>query len=138
MPSIDPVVQICLYVDEDVSIRKLSLKFARPRIRLGRSTPSKLLNNNNGLRNKREVWRVKYAVANIRKAARKLLTLDEKRLFQGNALLRRLFVMRLDSQKHIDFSLKSPLGGGRPSRVKRKNLKNNQGGGGGAAEEEED
>lgn len=39
-----------------------------------------------GLRNKREVWRVKYALAKIRKAARELLTLeekDEKRLFQG-------------------------------------------------------
>lgn len=39
-----------------------------------------------GLRNKREVWRVKYTLAKIRKAARDLLTLDEKdekRLFQG-------------------------------------------------------
>jgi small subunit ribosomal protein S9e len=39
-----------------------------------------------GLRNKREVWRVKYTLAKIRKAARELLTLeekDEKRLFQG-------------------------------------------------------
>jgi len=33
------------------------------------------------------------------------------------------FVVRLDSQKHIDFSLKSPFGGGRPGRVKRKNAK---------------
>lgn len=144
-----------------------------------------------GLRNKREVWRVKYTLAKIRKAARELLTLDEKdprRLFQGNALLRRLvrigvldenrmkldyvlglriedflerrlqtqvfkhglaksihharvlirqrhirvrkqvvnvpsFVVRLDSEKHIDFSLNSPFGGGRPGRVKRKNLR---------------
>jgi len=30
------------------------------------------------------------------------------------------FVVRLDSQKHIDFSLTSPYGGGRPGRVKRK------------------
>ena len=39
-----------------------------------------------GLRNKREVWRVKYALAKIRKSARELLTLDEKdpkRLFEG-------------------------------------------------------
>ncbi|KAJ8986112.1 hypothetical protein NQ317_005582 [Molorchus minor] len=140
-----------------------------------------------GLRNKREVWRVKYTLAKIRKAARELLTLEEKdpkRLFEGNALLRRLvrigvldenrmkldyvlglkiedflerrlqtqvfklglaksihharvlirqrhirvrkqvvnipsFMVRLDSQKHIDFSLKSPFGGGRPGRVKR-------------------
>ncbi|CRK96886.1 CLUMA_CG010016, isoform A [Clunio marinus] len=158
-----------------------------------------------GLRNKREVWRVKYTLAKIRKAARELLTLeekDEKRLFQGNALLRRLvrigvldesrmkldyvlglkiedflerrlqtqvfklglaksyhharvlirqrhirvrkqvvnipsFVVRLDSQKHIDFSLKSPFGGGRPGRVKRKNMKKGQGGGGGDEEEED-
>jgi len=157
-----------------------------------------------GLRNKREVWRVKYVVTKIRTAARELLTLDEKdprRLFEGNALLRRLvrigvldeskmkldyvlslriddflerslqtqvyklglaksihharvlirqrhirvrkqvvnvpsFVVRLDSQKHIDFSLKSPLGGGRAGRVKRKNQRKVASGG--AAAEEED
>ena len=33
------------------------------------------------------------------------------------------FIVRLDSQKHIDFSLKSPFGGGRAGRVKRKNAK---------------
>merc|ERR1712048_171860 len=156
-----------------------------------------------GLRNKREVWRVKYSLALIRSAARELLTLEEKnprRLFEGNALLRRLvrtgvlsddrmkldyvlglkiedflerrlqtqvfklglaksihharvlikqrhirvrkqvvnvpsFIVRLDSQKHIDFSTNSPYGGGRPGRVKRKNLKK---GGGGGGEEEED
>merc|ERR1712234_44239 len=150
-----------------------------------------------GLRNKREVWRVKYSLAKIRTAARTLLTLEEKdhrRLFEGNALLRRLvrigvldesrmkldyvlglkiedflerrlqtqafklglaksihharvlirqrhirvrkqvvnvpsFIVRLDSQKHIDFSLKSPFGGGRPGRVKRKNAKKGSGGG---------
>jgi small subunit ribosomal protein S9e len=46
-----------------------------------------------GLRNKKEVWRVKLTLAKIRKAARELLTLedkDPKRLFEGNALLRRL------------------------------------------------
>merc|ERR1712126_716750 len=126
-----------------------------------------------------------------RKAARDLLTLEERdprRLFEGNALLRRLvrigvldesrmkldyvlglkvedflerrlqtqvfklglarsihharvlirqrhirarkqlvnipsFIVRLDSQKHIDFSLKSPYGGGPPGRVKRMNAK---------------
>merc|ERR1711879_134666 len=144
-----------------------------------------------GLKNKREGWRGKYTLAKIRKAARELLTLEDKdprRLFEGNALLRRLvrvgvldenrmkldyvlglkvedflerrlqtqvfklglaksihyarvlikqrhirvrkqvvnvpsFIVRLDSQKHIDFSLKSPFGGGRPGRVKRKNAK---------------
>jgi len=46
------------------------------------------------------------------------------------------FIVRLDSQKHIDFSLKSPFGGGPAGRVKRKNMK--KGGGGGDAEEEDD
>merc|ERR1712173_268904 len=45
------------------------------------------------------------------------------------------FMVRLDSQKHIDFSLKSPFGGGRPGRVKRKNAKKGSGGGG---DEDED
>ena len=40
------------------------------------------------------------------------------------------FIVRLDSQKHIDFSLKSPFGGGRPGRVKRKNAKKGDSGGG--------
>lgn len=43
-----------------------------------------------GLRNKREVWRVKFTLAKIRKAARELLTLDEKdpkRLFEGENVL---------------------------------------------------
>merc|ERR1712137_750182 len=33
-----------------------------------------------GLRNKREVWRVKYALGKIRKAARELLILDEGKM----------------------------------------------------------
>lgn len=50
------------------------------------------------------------------------------------------FIVRLDSQKHIDFSLKSPFGGGRPGRVKRKNLRKakNTKDDGNAGEEEED
>ena len=46
------------------------------------------------------------------------------------------YVVRLDSQKHIDFSLRSPFGGGRPGRVKRKNAK--KGTAGAAAEEDEE
>jgi small subunit ribosomal protein S9e len=46
------------------------------------------------------------------------------------------FIVRLDSQKHIDFSLKSPFGGGRPGRVKRKNAK--KGKDGDKEEEDED
>lgn len=47
------------------------------------------------------------------------------------------FIVRLDSQKHIDFSLKSPFGGGRPGRVKRKNMKKEKSGGGGGDDDEE-
>ena len=46
------------------------------------------------------------------------------------------FVVRLDSQKHIDFSLNSPYGCGRAGRVKRKNLRKGQSAG--ADEEDED
>merc|ERR1711920_54369 len=156
-----------------------------------------------GLKNKREVWRVQYALAKIRTAARHLLTLDEKsdtRIFQGDALLRRMlrlgllaenekkldyvlglttakimerrlqtkvfnlglsksihharvlirqrhirvgkqicnipsFIVRLDSEKHIDFALTSPFGGGRPGRVRRRRMKS---GGGDKADEDED
>merc|ERR1711920_1185277 len=155
-----------------------------------------------GLKNKREVWRVQYALARIRTAARTLLTLDEKsetRIFQGDALLRRMvrlgllgetekkldyvlglttakimerrlqtkvfklglaksihharclirqrhirvgkqicdipsFLVKVDSEKHIDFALTSPFGGGRPGRVKRKNA---AGGGGDAGDDQE-
>lgn len=56
-----------------------------------------------GLRNKREVWRVKYTLAKIRKAARELLTLDEKdprRLFEGNfMILDKDFILLLESGK---------------------------------------
>uniref|UniRef100_A0A0G4H8N2 Uncharacterized protein n=1 Tax=Chromera velia CCMP2878 TaxID=1169474 RepID=A0A0G4H8N2_9ALVE len=148
-----------------------------------------------GLKNKRECWRVMFALSKIRSAARHLLTLEEKdpkRVFQGAALLRRMarlgllsenemkldyvlgltvakimerrlqtkvfklglaksihharvlvrqghirvgkqivnvpsFLVRVESEKHIDFALNSPLGGGRPGRVRRKRL--NAGGG---------
>ena len=51
------------------------------------------------------------------------------------------FIVRLDSQKHIDLALTSPFGGGKAGRVKRKNMRKAQSGGGGgsgAEEEEED
>merc|ERR1719291_642863 len=144
-------------------------------------------------------------MARIRTAARSLLTLDEKsetRVFQGEALLRRMvrlgllgetekkldyilglttakimerrlqtkvfklglaksihhaqtlirqrhirvgkqicnipsFLVRLDSEKHIDFALTSPFGGGRPGRVRRKRAKSGKGGDGGGDDDEE-
>jgi small subunit ribosomal protein S9e len=33
------------------------------------------------------------------------------------------FMVRVDSEKHIDFAYTSPLGGGRPGRVKRRKLR---------------
>lgn len=51
------------------------------------------------------------------------------------------FMVRVDSQKHIDFSLTSPFGGGRPGRVKRRNQKaaaKKAAGGGDGDEEDED
>ncbi|KZS20413.1 40S ribosomal protein S9 [Daphnia magna] len=47
------------------------------------------------------------------------------------------FIVRLDSQKHIDFALRSPFGGGRAGRVKRKNLKKGTDGGDGGEEDDE-
>lgn len=49
------------------------------------------------------------------------------------------FIVRLDSQKHIDFALTSPFGGGRPGRVRRKKAKaaEKKEDGDGAEEEEE-
>merc|ERR1719458_2229 len=44
------------------------------------------------------------------------------------------FLVRTDSQKHIDFAVTSPYGGGRPGRVRRKKAK---GGGGGGGDDEE-
>merc|ERR1712227_444172 len=142
-----------------------------------------------GLKNKREIWRVRLALAKLRATARTLLTKDEKdpqRIFEGQALMRRMirygildedkqrldyvlglklenfferrlqtlvfkrglaksihharvlikqrhirvgkqivtvpsFMVRVESQPHIEFALNSPFGGGRPGRVKRKN-----------------
>jgi len=49
------------------------------------------------------------------------------------------FMVRLDSQKHIDFALTSPFGGGRPGRVRRKKAAAaNKGGDDDAAEDDEE
>ena len=159
-----------------------------------------------GLRCKREIWRVQLVLAKMRKAARELLTLDpkdEKRLFEGPALLRRMiryglltdeereldyvlqlttqkllerrlqtkvfkqgmaksihharvlikqrhirvgkqmvnvpsFLVRTDSEKHIDYAVPSPFGQGRPGRVSRKRAAQKASGGDGGGDEDED
>ncbi|XP_038179803.1 LOW QUALITY PROTEIN: 40S ribosomal protein S9-like [Arvicola amphibius] len=63
-----------------------------------------------GLWNKHEVWRVKFTLAKIRKAAQELLMLDEKdprRLLEGNALLRRLVRIGVldDGKMNLDYIL---------------------------------
>jgi small subunit ribosomal protein S9e len=63
-----------------------------------------------GLKNKREVWRVRLTLAKIRKTARELLTLDEKdpkRVFEGTALMKRLFKMGVlnESENKLDYVL---------------------------------
>ncbi|RKP03742.1 hypothetical protein CXG81DRAFT_9105 [Caulochytrium protostelioides] len=156
-----------------------------------------------GLRSKKEIYRVALTLSKIRRAARELLTLDAKdpkRLFEGNALIRRLiragvltedrarldyvlglraedflerrlqtqvfklglarsihharvlirqrhirvggqivdvpsFIVRLESQKHIDFALTSAYTSGKAGRVKRRKQKDASGG---DAEEEEE
>jgi len=60
-----------------------------------------------GLRCKREIWRVQFALAKLRKAARTLLTLDPKdpkRVFEGSALLRRMSTYGLleDNELELD------------------------------------
>merc|ERR1719222_645082 len=47
------------------------------------------------------------------------------------------FMVRTESQKHIDFSITSPFGGGRPGRNKRKAIAAKGRGGGGGDEEED-
>ena len=63
-----------------------------------------------GLRNKREVLRVQLVLAKIRKAARNLLTLEEKdprRIFEGDALIRRMVRLGLlkEEEKKLDYVL---------------------------------
>merc|ERR1712151_1319255 len=63
-----------------------------------------------GLRCKREVWRTQLTLAKLRKAARILLTLDDtdpRRLFEGEALIRRMVRIGLlkDSERKLDYVL---------------------------------
>lgn len=64
-----------------------------------------------GLKNKREVWRVQLTLAQIRKRARQLLTLEENdvtRIFEGNALLNRLFkfgLLNKETENGLDYVL---------------------------------
>jgi len=63
-----------------------------------------------GLRSKREVWKVQYVLAKIRKAARDLLTLpedDPKRQLEGAALLRRMTRLGLldETKQKLDYVL---------------------------------
>jgi small subunit ribosomal protein S9e len=79
-----------------------------------------------GLRCKREIWRAQLALAKVRSAARKLLTLDEKdpkRIFEGDALLRRMVrygvlnpdekrlddVLRLSTQRFLERRLQTKV-----------------------------
>merc|ERR1712159_498302 len=155
-----------------------------------------------GLKNKREIRRVGLILSKVRAVARELLTLEERdtrRIFQGQALMRRMirygildedkqrldyvlalkvedflerrlqtlvhkrglaksihharvlirqkhirvgrqivdipsFMVRMESQPHIEFSLSSPFGGGRPGRVRRKS----QAASGGAADADDE
>merc|ERR1712046_107470 len=64
-----------------------------------------------GLKNKREIWRVRLALAKIRATARVLLTKDEKdpqRIFEGQALLRRMVrygILDDDKASRLDYVL---------------------------------
>lgn len=63
-----------------------------------------------GLKNKREIWRIMYALSKIRSAARYLLTLDENdetRICQGQALIRRLTRLGLlsETERKLDYAL---------------------------------
>merc|ERR1712050_480529 len=64
-----------------------------------------------GLRCKRELWRVQLTLAKLRKAARELLTLEEddpRRIFEGNALMARMFkygLLNRDTENGLDYVL---------------------------------
>merc|ERR1711865_283768 len=48
------------------------------------------------------------------------------------------FLVRVDSEKHVDFALTSPFGGGRPGRVRRKRVASGGGKKDGGDDEDED
>lgn len=64
-----------------------------------------------GLKNKKEIWRVQLILAQIRKRARQLLTLEETnptRIFEGQALLTRLFkfgLLNKETENGLDYVL---------------------------------
>ena len=63
-----------------------------------------------GLRCKREAWRTQLVLAKLRKAARSLMTLDERdprRTFEGDALIRRIVKLGLlkESERKLDYIL---------------------------------
>lgn len=64
-----------------------------------------------GLKNKREIWRTQLVLSKMRKRARDLLTLDEhdeRRIFEGNALLKRMFkygLLSKDKENGLDYVL---------------------------------
>ena len=64
-----------------------------------------------GLKNKRELWRAQLTLARLRKRARELLTLDEqdeRRQFEGAALLRRMFrygLLNSETENGLDYVL---------------------------------
>ncbi|KAE8718244.1 40S ribosomal protein S9 [Hibiscus syriacus] len=90
--------------------RNYGKTFKKPRRREGTSDAELRLVGEYGLRCKRELWRVQYALSRIRNAARDLLTLDEKnprRIFEGEALLRRMnrYGLLDESQNKLDYVL---------------------------------
>ena len=64
-----------------------------------------------GLKNKREIWRTQVTLSKMRKRARDLLTLeetDERRIFEGQALMKRVFkygLLNKEKENALDYVL---------------------------------